>query len=457
MRRFLSNPKPPGVRSRPALAALGILCLLTSLLGLQAVPAEVVAPARFLEDLQRAAVRYFLEQCDAETGFARDRAPADGSTGRAPSSVAATGFALTAWCVADAHGWLRPGEALLRVRRTLEALTTVHARERGWFYHFVDARSGARVWDCEVSTIDTALLLQGAVMAREYLRDDRVAALVDGLYRDLDWTWARQGALTLTHGWTPERGFLRARWDAYAESMGLYLLGLGAPARALPVASWHAWTRGPVVRAGGRSFFGSGSLFTHQYSHAWFDFRGRRDAHGDYFENSVQATLAQRDWSAAQSDRYPHWSREVWGLTASDSVHGYTGWGRPVPLRREDDTSDGTLVPCAPAGSLPFAPAECLVSLLAMRRLGGDRVWGRYGFADAFNPQTGWVAKDVIGIDVGITLLMAENLRTGLVWRTFMQAPEVQRAMALAGFRRTDGEVPGAVLATLLPGAAGTP
>jgi len=417
--------------------------------------------AALLDEVQRRAVLFFTEHTDAVTGLTRDRAPNNGAFSQAPSSVAATGFALTAWCIADQRGWLRAGEARRRVVQTLRFVAEGHAQERGWLYHFVDATNGRRVWNSEASTIDTALLLKGAVMAREYLRDAEVSALVEKIYGRIDWRWALDGGSTVSHGWKPESGFIQSRWDNYAEMMGLYLLGIGAKEGALPAESWHAWRREPRVSTadgglrtegggrrteggglrpegggrvtgGGRTFIQCGPLFTHQYAHAWFDFRGRRDAQADYWQNSVDATLAQREWSAAQAGRYPFWSHELWGLTASDGARGYRAWG--TPMGRADDLSDGTLVPCAPGGSLPFAPDECLTALRRMREAGGAALWGRYGYADAFNPQTGWVAADVVGINVGITLLMAENLRSGLVWRTFMRAPEVRRGMKLAGF-----------------------
>jgi hypothetical protein len=240
----------------------------------------------------------------------------------------------------------------------------------------------------------------------------------------------------LSHGWFPQSGFIPHRWDSYSELMGLYLLGIGAPTQPLSASAWHAWRREPRAHHNGRTFIQCGPLFTHQYAHGWFDFRGQRDAYADYWENSTDATLAQRDWAALQAVRFPHWSREMWGLTASDGATGYMAWGTPGIGR---DESDGTLVPCAPGGSLPFAPRECLTALHRMRETGGEAVWGRYGFVDAFNPQTGWTSPDVIAIDLGIMVVMAENLRSGLVWENFMRAPEVQRAMQLAGFRRHSG------------------
>jgi hypothetical protein len=396
---------------------------------------EADLPARdqaLLDEIEGRAVLFFLDHSNAVTGLTRDRAPNRLAPATACASTAATGFSLSAWCIADARGWLPPGEAARRVRTTLAFAADRLEHVHGWFYHFVDPTTGRRAGRCEVSTIDTALFLQGAIFAREYLHDREVTALVNRIYGRIDWKWAQNGRLSLTMGWTPEHGLIEYRWDSYCELMGLYLLGLGAPEHALSSSAWDVWRR-PRATIGGRTYIHCSPLFTHQYSHAWFDFRGVRDSYADYWQNSIDATLAQRSWSAEQAARYPHWSANLWGLTASDGPHGYMAWGTPVGGQ---DESDGTLVPCAPGGSLVFAPHECLTALHGMRSIGGRGVWGRYGFADAFNPETGWVSPDVIGIDVGITLMMAENLRTGLVWHYFMQAPEVRRGMQVAGFTR---------------------
>lgn len=385
-----------------------------------------------LDEVQRRAVRFFVEHSDPVSGLTRDRAPADGTRATSAASVAATGFALSAWGIADARGWMTREEALERVRRTLRTVARTHAHERGLLYHFVDPATGARAGASEASTIDTALLLKGALFAREYFHDAETTRLVNAIYARIDWRWALDGGATLSHGWRPERGFIPHRWDSYSEMMGLYLLALGAPHHAIPAGAWHAWHRGPVAWHDGLPFLQCGPLFTHQFAQGWFDFRGVRDDYADYWTNSVRATLAQRDWSAHQAGRFEGWSRDLWGLTASDGPRGYMAWGTPGP---DPDQSDGTLVPCAPGGSLPFAPRECLTALHRMREAGGEALWGRYGYADAFNPQTGWVADDVLGIDLGIMLVMAENLRSELVWRTFMRAPEVRRGMRVAGFR----------------------
>lgn len=421
------------------LAGLALVVALVVVSGSSRRSGPADSEAVFLDDLELRALTFFLDHTDAATGLTRDRAPADGSASKAPASIAASGFALTAWCIGVERGWLARDAALDRTLKTLRFADERVSREHGWFYHFIDTKTGGRYWNCEASTIDTALFLQGAVLAREFFDDPAVRELVDRIYARIDWRWALDGGYTLRHGWTPERGFLAARWDSYSELMGLYLLGLGAPSGALPAESWSAWSRRSVAVHGRYAFISCPPLFTHQYSHAWFDFRGVHDGQADYWANSVAVTHAQRDWCASLGGRFARWSPEMWGITASDSMGGYIDWGGP---NNSGERLDGTLVPCAPAGSLPFAPQECLAALRAMRAAGGAALWGRYGFADAFNPQTGWVASDVIAIDVGISLLMAENLRSGFVWRHFMRAPEVRRAMEVAGFVPQNGRKP---------------
>jgi hypothetical protein len=240
------------------------------------------------------------------------------------------------------------------------------------------------------------------------------------------------GEKTLAHGWTPEGGFLKSRWSKYCELMLLYLFAIGANKHAIPSDSWDAWER-PTVEYKTFKFISDGApLFVHQYAHAWFDFRGVRDRYADYFENSVTATRAHGQFCLELQKEFPGFSEDLWGITASDSVKGYVVWGGPP----RHGPIDGTVVPCAAGGSLPFLAGECLRCLRTLRQRHDNKIWTRYGFIDAFNPQTGWVADDVIGIDAGITLLMAENLRTGLIWRTFMKNAESSRAMQLVGFRR---------------------
>lgn len=392
----------------------------------------------FLDDLQQRAVRFFLEHSDPQTGLVADRARTDGQPVHRVSSIAAVGFGLTAWCIGDQRGWIDRAQARQRVLTTLRFVHDELPHERGFYYHFVDMRSGQRQWRCELSSIDTALLMGGVLTARQYFADDAIAGdeiqrLARAIYDRVDWPWMLAGGETLSMGWKPESGFIASRWNNFSEHPILYLMAMGSWAHPLPSQTWRAWRREPVVTYAGRTFLQCPPLFVHQFPHAWIDFRGRRDAEVDHWRNSVDATLAQRqfcmDLAAKDPVRFGHYGPNLWGITASDSVRGYRGWGGPPA----SGDLDGTVVPCAAAGSLPFAPRECLATLRHMREA-YPQAWGRYGFADAFNPATGWVNPDVIGIDVGITLLMAENLRSGMVWEYFMRNEEIQRGLKAAGF-----------------------
>src|SRR6202158_4155631 len=213
--------------------------------------------------------------------------------------------------------------------------------------------------------------------------------------------------------------------------MMIYLLAIGPPTHPLPASSWDAWTRPKIQYQGIEYISGNDPIFTHQYSQAWYDFRKKRDAYTDYFENSVKATKAHKLFCLSLRDKFPDYSENLWGISASDYVGGYTAWGGPPP----QGPIDGSIVPCATGGSLPFLYTDCMRVLRTIRGAYGAKAWGLYSYVDAFNPLTGWYDTDVLGIDLGITMVMAENYRTGLVWNTFMKNPEAQAAMQKVGFQ----------------------
>jgi hypothetical protein len=399
-----------------------------------------------LDDLSRRSFRYFLDQTNPITGLTLDRAPTTGVLEKKPgyagvASIAATGFGLTAFCIAADHRWMSHEVAHDRVLAALEYFAKRAPQQHGWFYHFLDVATGERRWHSEVSSIDTALLLAGILTARQYFHDDpEIVQLATEIYERVDFPWMMDGNQSyFSHGWTPERGFLPFRWDTYSELIVLYVLGIGSPTHPISADAWDNWKL-PVVDVGGYTYVSGGPLFIHQYSQAWVDLRDRgtpgaslvdmMEPHVNYFANSVAATRAEQEVFAKQLSRaFPKYSANIWGVTASDSKKGYTNWGTNLA----DTRIDGTVVPSAAAGSLMFAPDICIPALRTMLLQYGKKIYGRYGFADAFNPATGWVSQDVIGIDVGISLLSAENLRTGRVWQWFMANPEAGRALDLAG------------------------
>jgi len=387
---------------------------------------------QLLDEIERAAFLFFWEQAYPKTGFVKDRAKTGGNDTYTVASVASTGFGLTALSIGDTRGYKPASEIRERVRITLQSTLDRSEGHNGFYYHFVDWETGKRAWKCELSSIDTALLLCGVLTARQHFHSDQqIVDLANKINDRVQWKWMLNGGETLSMGWKPESGFLDARWSHYCELMMMYLLGMGAPSDPLPAATWKAWSR-PAYTYQGITYISSGDpLFTHQYSQAWFDFRNKRDAYANYFENSVKATKAHKLFCLSLKKQFPDYADNLWGITSSDSEHGYVAWGGPPAM----GPIDGTVVPCAPGGSIAFCYDDCLPVLRTMRTAPG--VWGRYGYTDAFNPRNSWINPDVIGIDVGITMLMAENHRSGFVWKTFMTAPEVQKGMQAAGFHES--------------------
>jgi len=401
----------------------------------QPAPAEPILSEQddsFLDAMEKANHLFFWEQAHPETGLVKDRCNSRQGDSTIVGSIAATGFGLTALCIAQQRGWVSLADARDRVLITLRFLSKKMPTHRGFFFHWANVVTGERMWDAEVSSIDTAILLCGVLTCREHFRYLEISRLADQLLANVDWTWLSEDTSRLPHGWTPESGFLPYRWDFYSEQMMLYLLGLGSLSHPLPAETWNAWNR-TVFEYDGLRYIGSfAPLFVHQYSQAWFDFRDKRDRYADYFQNSVIATEVHRRFCLELSKQFPDYGSDLWGITASDSKDGYVVWGGPP----ETGPIDGSVVPSAAAGSLAFLPQPCLGVLKNIRNRYGQ-AWSRYGFVNAFNPLTKWYDTDVVAIDTGISMLMAENLRTGFVWKTFMKSPEAQHGFERAKFVRS--------------------
>ena len=427
-------------------------------------PSRAVAWDPFLDSLQERTLRYFLETPPA-SGLAYDRYPSP-----SPSSIGAVGFALTCQPIAVERGLSRRVEAAQRVRNTLLFLLRVPQGDsragtggyRGFFYHFLDVRNGTRVWNCELSTVDTGLMLMGALFCQSYFDrpdsvEDDIRALADTLYHRVDWIWATNGAEGISHAWWPEKGFNTTRWRGYDESAFLMLLALGSPTHPVPETIWPFWTEPNVwAEYQGFEFISFGPMFGHQYSHCWIDFRGIQDRYTrsrgiDYFENSRRATYAQRVYGGRNVDGLRGFSDSIWGLTACDGPYDTTFSvdGRPRRFHSYSARgasfdwvmNDGTIAPTATGGSVAFAPEICIPALKAMRLVHGDSLFRSYGFADAFNPTyvtprspRGWYDPDYLGIDQGPIAIMIENLRSGFVWKVMKRNPYIVRGLRRAGF-----------------------
>ncbi len=424
---------------------------------------EPSATDRMLDKLQKASFGFFLHEHNPENGLVRDKTGDD-----APASVASVGLALACYTVAVERGFMRRTEALQRTLAVLRFFSDSPQHSgpdatgcHGFYYHFLDMKTGRRVWKCELSTIDTALLVAGMTAAAQYFDGDRapereVRERAEALFRRVDWRWATDGQNTLTHGWKPGGGFLKARWTGYNEGLLLYILALGAPEHSLAAKSYSAWTSSYAWRRTyDFEYLFAGPLFIHQLPHAWIDFRGFQDEYMrskaiDYFENSRRATYAQQEYAIRNPRQFKLYSKVCWGITASDgpgpgtlTLHGrkrkFFGYqARGVPFGPDD----GTIAPWAAVTSLPFAPDIVLPAIDYYNRLAlGTN--SRYGFEATFNPtypgdnnsRAGWVSSRHYGLNQGPLVMMMENFRSGFVWRLLRECRWVRDGLRRAGFR----------------------
>lgn len=470
---------------RPALAAgLGLIvsCARPPHGAGPAAASRATVEQRALADtVAERTFRWFWETTDPRTGLVHDRYPKLDF-----SSVASIGFGLTAYGVGVERGWIAREAGAERTLTTLRFLwqlpqgpaPTGMGGHRGFFYHFLNYTDGSRFRTVELSTIDTSLLLMGALFAQSYFDRDTpteraIRATADSLYRRVEWPWAQPRPPRVSMGWHPEKGFLAADWIGYNEAMLLYVLALGSPTHPISADAWSTWTstyRWASYR--GYAHVNFTPLFGHQYSHTWIDFRGIADdymrARGiDYFENARRATYAQRAYAIANPHGFVGYDSLTWGLTACDGpadttvtiagrpVRLRTYWARGVSASRDqpdepEERDDGTIAPTAAIGSVAFAPEIVLPTMVAMRQRYGAHLFDQYGFKDAFNPSLtrpmrvasgtidptlGWVGRDYLGIDQGPILLMLENWRSEFVWRVMQRNPYIVRGLRRAGFR----------------------
>jgi hypothetical protein len=415
-----------------------------------------------LDELQHGAFKYFLDKTNPENGLVPDN-----TWEGAPSSIAAVGFALASYAVAVERNLLTRADAIERTLTTLrffhnsaqgpEPNTTGY---KGFYYHFLDMKTGGRVWECEISTIDTACLIMGMLANTMYF-DQNVAAereirkLADSLYQRVDWQWALNGGPTVSHGWKPESGFLKDRWEGLDEALFLYVLGLGSPLHPLPKESYTAWTSTfRWEELYGYEFVFAAPLFVHQFPHVWIDFRGIQDDYTrqkglDYFENSRRATYVQQHYAIHNPLNFMGYNEHCWGITASEGpagdsyvvddagrrFFGYLARGVPEP-------DDGTLSPWVVIASLPFAPEIVLPTVENFNTV-YPQLLGKYGFTCSLNPtfrsgsktEPGWMSKNYYGINEGPNVLMIENYRSGLLWQLMKEYKPVVEGLRKAGFQ----------------------
>ncbi|QDK77669.1 Tat pathway signal protein [Spirosoma sp. KCTC 42546] len=421
----------------------------------------------FLDSLEHDTFRYFWDTTNPENGLIPDRAPTPSF-----ASIAAVGFGLTSYLVGVERGYITRAQAAERTLKTLRFFAKAPQSDKatgvtgykGFFYHFLDMKTGERFKQVELSTIDTALLLGGILSSQTYFDKNtpveiEIRQLAEQIYGRVDWTWIQARPPFVSMGWHPEKGFIQADWKGYNEAMLLYVLALGSPTHPVGNDVWTAWTKSyNWANFQGQAHVNFDPLFGHQYSHVWIDFRGIKDKYMqtkgiDYAENSRRATYANRAYCIANPARWQDYGPTIWGLTACDGPKDTTVSGRNFFSYRargaaiQQIVDDGTIAPTAAGGSVAFAPEICLPALKAMKTKYGSKLYGQYGFRDAFNPTyrypsayangstaKGWFDIDYLGIDQGPILLMAENARTNFVWNLMKRNPHIRKGLQRAGF-----------------------
>ena len=416
-----------------------------------------------LDDLQNKSFAYFVDQSNPANGLV-----ADSTWKNSPASIAAVGFSLPVYAAGVGHGWMKRDEA---VERTLAVLRFFSQNGggsepgtlgyQGFYYHFLDMQTGQRTGQCEVSTIDTAILIAGMLAAGAYYQDDRpgeteIRRRVGELYRRVNWPWALNGGATLSHGWTPESGFLPYRWQGYDEALLLYVLGLGSPTFPLPAASYQAWTESfRWETLYDIPFLFAAPLFIHHFSHIWLDLRGIQDlymkAHAsDYFENSRKAAYIAQQYAMENPHKFTGYGENAWGISASEGpireagpveidgrrFYGYLARGVPEP-------DDGTLSPWTVITSLPFAP-EIALPGIEHYLTQYPHLYGSYGMMCSINPtypekngdREGWYSDNYYGLNEGPVVLMIESYRNGFVWELMKRQPSILLGLQQAGFSR---------------------
>ena len=426
----------------------------------------------FLIELQERTFRFFWDTGNPKNGLIPDRYPTPSF-----SSIAAVGFGLTTYPIGVERGYVTREAARQRVLATLrffrDAPQGPSARGvsgyKGFFYHYLDMKTGERFEDSELSTVDTAILLAGVLFCQSYFsgperEEVEIRALAEEIYRRVDWRWAQPNVPAISHGWTPEDGFLEYDWRGYNEAMLVYLLALGSPTFPVGKQAWTEWTSTydkSWRKVFGQEYLSFAPLFGHQYTHVWMDFRKIQDDYMrgrglDYFENSRRAVYAQQAYAIANPLRCNDYGATVWGITASDGpadieledANGKRMY-RGYAARGTDTHDDCTLAPTATVASIPFAPELAIPAVLEMHRRFGQYIYSDYGFFDAFNSSFhfdvplshgravagfGWVDVDYLGIDQGPICAMIENQRTALVWRIMKKNPHLRLGLERAGF-----------------------
>lgn len=400
-----------------------------------------------LEEIQRQTFRFFWEGAEPASGLARDRSRQHGKSEDNLVAIGGSGFGLMALVAAVSRGWVSRTAAVARLSRMMDALERA-TRYHGVFPHFMDGVSGATIpfgpLDDGGDLVETSFLMMGLLTVRRYFDGAGEAALrarITALWQAVEWDWHVQpGQKVLTWHWSPRHGFqMDHAIRGWNECLITYVLAAASPSHGIAPEIYQAgFCAGPDYRNGG-AYRGivlplgprlGGPLFFAHYSFCGLDPRGLIDANADYWEQNVAHTRTNLAYCIANPGGFAGYGADCWGLTASDDPSGYDA--------HAPSNDNGTISPTAALSSFPYAPRESMRALRHFLAKYGERIWGRDGFTDAFNPSRGWYAETFLAIDQGPIVVMIENHRSALLWQLFMSVPEVRHGLAKLGFDLRD-------------------
>ena len=361
------------------------------------------------------------------------------------ASIASVGYGLAALAIGVERNWITYEKANERVEGTLDTFLNSLENINGFFYHFINMETAQREWNSEISIIDTAIFICGAIFAGEYF-GGKVKERAELLYKQINWNWYVDKKVNQFYmGYSKEKGF-EGHWDMYAEQLILYILGVASPTYPINKVLYDSFKKDKKDYLEEKNIIYTycGTLFTYQYSHAWIDFRGLKDKNGiDWFENSRRATLANREFCIKNSNRFKTYGENSWGLTACVGPKGYSGgYGTMPALADLDNQNDGTVAPCGAIGSIVFTPD---ISIRAVENYYNNfhKLWGKYGFKDAYNLENTepWISEECIGIDKGISMIMIENYLSGVIWEYFMKNKYVKKGLEILEFTKVEASI----------------
>jgi len=388
-----------------------------------------------LTEVQRATFRYFWDFGHPVSGLARER----NSSGETVT-IGGSGFGIMAILVGIERGFITRQQGIERLAKIVNFLKRAD-RFHGVWPHWMNGSSGRTIPfstnDNGADLVETSFMAQGLITVRQYLDttspiESEIATEINTLLNTIEWNWfTRGGQQTLYWHWSPDKAWaMNMQIRGYNEALITYVLAASSESFAIEPQVYHnGWASNGGIR-NGKTFYGitlpvgfdyGGPLFFAHYSFLGLDPRHLRDRYAQYWDQNRAHTLINRAHSIANPGNFVGYSADSWGLTASDHPTGY--------LAHEPTRDNGTITPTAALSSMPFTPQESMQALRHFYFVLGDKLWGDYGFYDAFNPTQAWWARSYLAIDQGPIILMIENHRTGLLWDLFMSAPEVQRAL----------------------------